>query len=412
MKIDAELLAPAGDMARLKTAIYFGADAVYCAGKEFGLRASSPNFTHKELETAVKFVHENGKKIYVTVNIFARNTDLIPIKNELIFLEKIGVDAVIVSDLGVMKIVRENTKLPIHVSTQANVLNKLTAEQYVELGAKRIVLARECSIDEIREIAKHLGEKCEIECFVHGAMCISYSGRCLLSNYLSPEKTRESNRGECNHPCRWSYALMEQKRQNQYFPIEEDARGTYILNSRDLCLVEHLCELAKAGVKSFKIEGRVKTEYYVANTVNAYRRVMNGEAFDAVCDLEKSAHRHFTTGFVAGDKNRQFFAHGNPVSTFEYTANVTKCPKFARNDPFALFYTIEMRNAFNAGDTVEVLSPSANHNRTFIVEKIINSGGESITRANRPQELLRVPCPYELHVGDILRKRLAMPNNL
>lgn len=403
-----ELLAPVGDISRLETAIYFGADAVYLAGKNFGLRSAAVNFTDDELKTAVKTVHSAGKKIYVTVNIFARNGDFDKLKKYVIFLERIGVDAVIVSDLGVLKIVRENTKLDIHISTQANILNKFTAEQYAELGAKRIILARECGIDEIREIAKHLGNKCEIEVFVHGAMCISYSGRCLLSDYMTASKgLRQSNRGECAQPCRWSYRLVEETRPNQFFPIEQDGNGTYIMNSRDLCLIEHLEILAAAGVASFKIEGRMKTEYYVAGVVNTYRRAMDGERFDYIKELEKTAHRPFTTGFVFGNNAGEIKEFNGSVQSYEYTAivlprargDVTECEKRG-------IFSIELRNAFNAGDTLEILSPTENFNKQFTVEQIFDEKNQPIKRANRPKQILKIACPYSLNPNDILRKKV------
>ena len=276
-----ELLAPAGDFTRLKTAFYFGADAAYIGGKEFGLRAKSGNFSEDEIIEAVKYSHALRRKLYVTVNIFAKNDDFAKIEKYALFLEKAGVDAVIISDTGVLKIFRMLTNLEIHISTQANVCNSYAAVQYVELGANRIILARELPIRDIGEICRHLEGKADIEVFVHGAMCISYSGRCLMSKYMTG---RDANRGDCAHPCRYKYALQEEKRPGEYFPVEEDANGTYIMNSRDLCLINKLNELADAGAASFKIEGRMKNEHYIGGVVNTYRRAMNGEKFDFMFD--------------------------------------------------------------------------------------------------------------------------------
>jgi len=368
-------------MNKLRLAIKYGADAVYLGGESFGLRATA-GFKNSELADAVKLAHSHNKKIYVTVNIFARNADFPAIKKYLQHLEKIGVDAVIVSDLGVLKLVRETTKLDIHISTQANVLNKYTAEEYVKLGAKRIILARECSLQEIKEISKHLGNSCEIEVFVHGAMCVSYSGRCMLSNYMAK---REANRGECAHPCRWKYALVEEKRPGEFLSIEEDARGTYIMNSRDLCLINHLDELSKAGVTSFKIEGRNKSEYYVSAAVSAYKRRDHNDA-------HKIPHRPYTTGFVFGD-DTLFLGHNNPVSTHEVVA---MCLGGER---------ISQRNVFCVDDELEILSPGKNHNRTFTVTHIKDKDGQAVTRANKASETYSIECPYELLEDDFLRKK-------
>ncbi|MDR0383985.1 MAG: U32 family peptidase [Christensenellaceae bacterium] len=287
-----ELLAPAGDLEKLKAALECGADAVYFAGKEFGLRARAKNFSNNEIKEGVELVHKSGKKAYVTVNIFAKNADFDAIREYALFLQSIKADAVIVSDLGVLRVFKDNTNLDIHISTQANVVNKYTAMEYVRLGAKRIILARELRLNEIKEICEFVGDKAEIEVFIHGALCISYSGRCLLSNYMTG---RDANRGECAHPCRYNYALMEEKRPNEFFPIEENGGGTFIMNSKDLCLAPHLQELVKAGVKSFKIEGRVKSILYIKNVVTVYRRLLDGEQFDYMAEFDKQIHRPFTT---------------------------------------------------------------------------------------------------------------------
>jgi len=410
MKInDIELLAPAGDMGKLGVALRYGADAVYLAGARFGLRATAGNFTNAELKKAVKIVHDAGARVYVTVNVFARNDMFGEIIKYAKYLEQIGVDAVIVSDLGVLNAIKANTTLEIHISTQANVLNKYTAEHYVNGGAKRIILARECSIKEIKEIANHLRGRAEIEVFVHGAMCVSYSGRCMLSDYMVGG-ARSSNRGACVQPCRFKYALVEEKRPGEYHEITEDANGTYIMNSKDLCLIEHLDELRRVGVKSFKIEGRTKSEYYLANTVNAYRRVMDGEVFDRIQEVEKSSHRKYTTGFVFAETGRQNTANATPTATHEFVARViarSGTTKQSLNglDSSARNFIIEQRNTFSIGDTLEVLSPTKNHNKSFVVGNIWNSVGENITTARRVQEVVTVDCPFELCEGDFLRRR-------
>ena len=383
-----ELLAPAGDFSRLKTAFYFGADAVYLGGKEFGLRAKSGNFSDEEIIEAVKYTHALSKKLYVTVNIFAGNADIEKMEKYALFLEKAGVDAVIISDLGVMNIFRKQTNLEIHISTQANVCNSFAAMQYVELGAKRIILARELPIGDISEICKCLEGKAEIEIFVHGAMCISYSGRCLMSKYMTG---RDANRGDCAHPCRYKYetyyALQEEKRQGEFFPVEEDSNGTYILNSRDLCLINKLNELADAGIASFKIEGRMKNDYYVGGVVNTYRRAMNGENFDYINELEKLPHRPFTTGFTFDDKNREFEKSAATILNYQIVAVVTENNQ------------IKVKNKISSGDEVEILSPSKDSNgKTFIFS------GETVSV---PEQIVTIDCPYKLEPCDILRKKVC-----
>jgi len=378
-----ELLAPAGSLKKLEMALLYGADAVYVGGSEFGLRALADNFSDQELKIAVQMAHAQNKKIYVTLNIFARNDDFDKLVKFAKYLESIKVDAAIVSDLGVLAMVREHTNLDIHISTQANVTNKHAAMQYAEFGAKRIILARECSINQIREITTHLNGKAEIEVFVHGAMCVSYSGRCLLSDYITQGK-RESNRGSCFQPCRVGYSIKEEKRDDHY-EMMEDKYGTYIMNSRDLCLIEHLDELKDAGVTSLKIEGRTKTEYYVAAVTNAYRRAMNGEKLDWVNELEKVYHRPYTTSFTL----QQHTKSSAQISTHKFVAIVTN-------------EGVEQRNLFSVGDELEILSPSENFNKTFKVTSINNG---TVQVAKKVQEILTLDCPYPLNVGDILRKK-------
>ena len=382
-----ELLAPAGDFSRLKTAFYFGADAVYLGGKEFSLRAKSSNFSDDEIIEAVKYTHALGKKLYVTVNIFAGNADISEIEKYAVFLENAGVDAVIISDIGVLKIFRTMTRLEIHISTQANVCNSYAAMQYVELGAKRIILARELSIDDIGEICDILSGKADIEVFVHGAMCMSYSGRCLMSKYMTG---RDANRGDCAHPCRYKYALQEEKRPKEYFPIEEDSNGTYIMNSRDLCLINYLNELADAGVASYKIEGRMKNEYYVGGVVSVYKRAMNGEKFDYMAELEKLPHRPFTTGFTFNDKNKEFEKSAASISNHLIVAVVTENTQEAD-------VKIRIKNKIAEGDEIEILSPSGSNGKTFIYS------GDTL---NVPEQIISINCPYKLEPCDILSKKV------
>ncbi|MCL2184427.1 MAG: U32 family peptidase [Treponema sp.] len=380
-----ELLAPAGDFSRLKTAFYFGADAVYIGGKEYGLRAKSGNFSDEEIIEAVKYTHALGKKIYVTVNIFAGNADISGIEKYALFLEKAGIDAVIISDLGVLKIFKSLTNLEIHISTQANVCNSYAAMQYVQLGANRIILARELHIGEISEICNCLEEKAEIEVFVHGAMCISYSGRCLMSKYMTG---RDANRGDCAYPCRYKYVLQEEKRQGEYFPIEEDSNGTYIMNSCDLCLIEKLNELAAAGSASFKIEGRMKNEYYVGGVVNTYRRAMNKEEFDYSGELEKLPHRPYTTGFTFNDEQKEFSKSSAIIVNYQIAALVTENNQEVK---------IRVKNKIKNGDEIEILSPLEYNGKTFVYN------GDTLSI---PEQIVSIDCPYKLQPYDILRKKV------
>ena len=391
-----ELLAPAGTFLKLKTAFKFGADAVYFAGKKFGLRAFAGNFEDDEIEKAVNYAHSLNKKVYITVNILAHEADFDGLKEYIEYLDKIGVDAVIVADVGIIKLIRDVApNLDIHVSTQANVTNSYSAKFFQDMGVKRIVLARELSIEEIKKIHEAVPD-IELEAFVHGAMCISYSGRCLLSNYFTG---RDSNRGACVQACRWEYTITEKSRQGQQFPIEEDERGTYILNSKDLCMIKHLKELEEAGICSFKIEGRMKSEYYVACTVNAYRRALNGEDVD-ISELEKSSHRLFTTGFYFGEKDKECFTSSSPVQTHEFMALVLEDAKDG-------YVKIEQRNRFKVGDTLEVLSPDENFNKKIKVTEIKNLKGELIDDAKKVQEVLYLKVELALKEGDILRAEKA-----
>lgn len=399
-----ELLAPAGNKERLQTAFYFGADACYLGGKQYGLRAFSDNFDNDELKQYIDYAHSLNKKVYVTVNIFAHNADFVGMADYLKYLEFINADAIIVSDPGIIALAKSVApKLEIHLSTQANCTNKYSAKFWAEQGVKRLILARELKLTDIKEIRDFISDDIVLETFVHGAMCISYSGRCLLSNYLS---NRDSNHGACVQACRWEYALTEKNRKGEYYDIQEDERGTYILNSKDLCMIEHLDKLADAGVTSFKIEGRMKTSYYVANVVNAYRRALNqlGDKQFKISDelkneVYKSSHRSYATGFYFGSEQNIDISSSTPVSTYDFIAEVVEN---SENN----FAKVEQRNRFQIGDELEILSPSEEFNKTFKVEKIVDSKGVDIDDAKVVQEILSIYCPYPLHKGDILRKKV------
>ena len=397
-----ELLAPAGNIEKLKTAFYFGADACYFAGKKYGLRAFSDNFEEEELETYINYAHSLGKKAYITVNIIAHNRDFDGLKEYLQYLEKIGADAVIVADIGVAYFVKKYApNLELHISTQANITNKYSAKFFEEFGADRLILARELSLEEIAEIRKALDSKVELESFVHGAMCISYSGRCLLSNYFTG---RDSNSGACVQACRWEYGIAEKNRQGQYFPIEEDERGTYILNSKDLCMIEHLPEIAESGVTSFKIEGRMKSPYYVATVVNAYRRAIDEINSGAKVispelktELSKASHRQYTTGFYTPNECKEHLESSMPVQTSEFMAVVIE----DANDGRVL---VEQRNRFAVGDELEILSPNKTFNKKWVIEKMWDTKGNEVLDAKNVQEKLFIECPFDLKCMDILRK--------
>lgn len=400
-----ELLSPAGDMEKLKTAVYFGADAVYFSGKNFGLRAFAGNFDRDEIVEAVSFCHAHDVKAYVTVNIVAHNRDFDGLEEYLTFLYQSRIDAIIVSDIGIIDVARRVTPhLDIHVSTQANVTNKYSAKAFCDMGVKRIVLARELSLTEIREIREFLGKDVELEAFVHGAMCISYSGRCLLSNYLSH---RDSNKGACVQACRWAYTITP-KDSLEALPIEEDSRGTYILNSKDLNMIEHLEALRDAGVVSFKIEGRMKSPYYVATVTNAYRRALDslqrGESVseELVAELDKASHRRYTTGFNFKDKKEEeseYIASSMPVQSHEFMAICLKDASCGK-------VLVEQRNRFEVGDTLEVLSPTDTFNQELKVECMTDEEGTPVSDARIVQQRLYLATSLPLHAGDILRKKI------
>lgn len=390
-----ELLAPAGNFDKLVTAVHFGADAVYFAGKKFGLRAFAGNFDDEEIKKAMQYLHTNGKKGYITLNIVANDSDFDELDEYLKVLVDAKVDALIVNDLGIVSYISKKfPMLNIHVSTQANVNNSHSAGVYVDMGATRIVLARELNLAQIKKLHENLGDKVELEAFVHGAMCISYSGRCLLSNYLTG---RDSNRGACVQACRWKYFIREESRDDE-LEMQEDERGTYILNSKDMCLIDHLNELEDAGIYSLKIEGRMKSDYYVASVVNAYRRALDGfKDFDILhAELEKTSHRRYTTGFYFNADDKEYLEDSMPVQTYVFIAKVVEDAKDGK-------VKVEMRNRFKVGDKLEILSADDNFLKVVDVQNITNSKGEEIEDAKKVQEIVTINCPYNLKKGDILR---------
>ena len=405
---DLELLSPVGDFERLKEAIHFKCDAVYLAGKQFGLRSFAGNFDEKEMKEALLFAHKNNIKVYVTVNVLAHNSDFAGMLEYLKFLESIKVDGVIVSDLGIASLVTNYTSIPLHVSTQANVTNIYSAKEWVKLGAKRLVLARELSLKEIKEIKDALPGDIEIECFVHGAMCISYSGRCLLSNYFTG---RDSNKGSCAQPCRWNYALSvkDDNDSTNFYPIEEDSKGTYILNSKDLCLIEHLKELKEAGITSLKIEGRMKSPYYVATVTNAYRRALNDlnnnrlPSFNYIEELKKTSNRAFTTGFYFESDSKTNIETSKLSQTYQYLAVVIE----NSNNGYVL---VEHRNKFKIGDQIEILSNDDNFDKSFVIKEILDLDENPITEVKKIKQKVYIKCPYHLQKYDILRSRIINEN--
>lgn len=400
-----ELLAPAGNFSKLKTAVYYGADAVYIGGKSFSLRAFSDNFTDKEIVEAVKFAHGKNVKIYVTVNIFAKNSDFEKAAEYFRFLERAKVDAVLITDVGLISLCKKVApELKIHLSTQANTLNKYAVKFWGELGLERVVLARELSLSEIKEISEFNPET-QLEAFVHGAMCISYSGRCLLSNYFNG---RDANRGECVQACRWQYELREKSKNGEFFPIEEDERGSYILNSKDLNMIEHIDEMAEAGVCSLKIEGRMKSEYYLATVINAYRRAIdeyykiggkykkNKMFYD---ELLKTNHRVFTTAYMLGEnKETVNYSDSQSAGEKQFIATVLE----GTNDEG--YFIAEMRNRFKKGDKLELLTPNDNFNSVILPVRITDEEGNDIEDAKIVQQKLRIYSDIKVSAGDILRR--------
>lgn len=391
-----ELLAPAGSVAALEAALRFGADAVYIGGNLLQLRARSAEFTEEGIASAAKRAHSLGKRLYVTVNAVANNDEIELLPHYANTLKECGVDAVIVSDLGVLTTIhRACPDLELHVSTQASCSNYASAITYYELGAKRIVLARELDIEQIRQLRRKIPADLELEAFVHGAMCMAYSGRCILSSALLG---RSGNRGDCAQPCRWSYAIVEESRPNQSFPIIEAGNQTMLLSSRDLNCIALLDELKDAGIRSFKIEGRMKTEYYVAVVTNAYRQRMNGTMSLEECktELETVSHRSYTTGFYHGELPTDHSNAGTYTKTHTFVGTVLG---YADG-----MLTVEQRNRFAVGDTLEIISPN-NRKQMLPIHRITSEDGEPISVANRVKQILKIPCPFALSPNDLLRRR-------
>ncbi len=400
-----EILAPAGSLAKLKYAIMYGADAVYIGGEAFSLRVAAKNFTIDEIKEGIAFAHDRGAKVYITANIIPHNSDLDKFPDFVREVAAIGADAIIVSDLGAFGIVRTVAPdLDVHISTQANNTNYASANMWHSMGAKRVILARDLSFGEISEIRAKTNPELEIECFVHGAMCVSYSGRCLLSNYLTH---RDSNRGACSHPCRWKYYLMEEKRPGEYMPVFENERGTFIFNSKDLCMIEHIPELMEAGVTSFKIEGRVKNELYVATVVKAYRDAVdayfeNKENYKVdesiLTELTKVSHREYTNGFYLGKPTEKHQLYTSNTYIQEYTiAAVVKS-----YDADTGMTILEQRNKFEKGDVLEVLNPNG-ENFSFMVGDMYDDKDELIESAPHAQQTVKLRIPEPVAEFSILR---------
>ncbi len=403
-----ELLSPAGDYKRLEYAVAFGADAVYLGSNMFTMRTNPSNFNPDELKQAADFVHFHGKKIYLTCNTLPRNNEIDLLPDFLSYAEQIGIDAFIIADLGVMELAKKYAPdVDIHMSTQVGIVNFQTAQTLYNLGAKRIVTARELSLDEIKTIRDKTPPDLEIEVFVHGAMCMSFSGRCILSDYMA---ARDPNRGECAQPCRWKYHLVEEKRQGEFFPIEQDDKGTYIFNSRDLCMLEHIPELADAGVDSFKIEGRAKTEYYTAVVTNAYRNALD-EYYKSpspdfkpsdwiLSELEKVSHRQYTTGFNFGQlKNGQVLDNGGYIRNWEFCA---VCESYENGT-----LTVSQRNRFYSGESLEVLEPGKKPYKITVSDLYNHKDGEYVSVANKAAETYSFSCDICVSAGAMLRREIT-----
>ena len=401
-----ELLIPAGSLDVLKTAVIYGADAVYLGGEAFGLRAKAKNFTNEEIKEGIAFAHERGVKVYITANILAHNEDLPGVEAYFEELKEIRPDALIISDPGVFAIAkRVLPEMEIHISTQANNTNYGTYLFWYNLGAKRVVSARELSLKEIKEIRAHIPEDMEIESFIHGAMCISYSGRCLLSSYFVG---RDANQGACTHPCRWKYSVVEETRPGEYMPVYENERGTYIFNSKDLCMIEHIPEMIDAGIDSFKIEGRMKTALYVATVARTYRKAIddylespetyrnNLEWYKS--EIGKCTYREFTTGFYfhKPDSRTQIYDNNTYVKNYTYLGTVEE----VRADGCA---RIEQKNKFSVGETVEVMKPGG-RNLEVTVRAIYDEEGSALDSAPHPKQILWVDLGTETEIYDIIRR--------
>ncbi len=401
-----ELLAPAGDLERLRAAVDYGADAVYIAGKAFGMRTSPSNFTQDDMRAGIDYARTRGVKVYVACNILPRNEDLAALPSFVETCRELSVDALIVSDLGVLQSVRQQApELEVHISTQAGIVNYAAAQAYYSLGATRVVLARELSLQEIADIRANTSEALELECFVHGAMCVSFSGRCLISSYLTG---RDANRGDCAQPCRWQYSLVEEKRPGQYFPVVEDEEGTYFFNAKDLCMIEHIPALLAAGVNSLKIEGRAKSAYYTAVITHAYRCAIDAylaapapdyrPAAWMVEETEKVSHREYGTGFFLGAQpDNQVYGYGGYVRGYTVAAVVEASD--------GTYITVTQRNRFFLQEELEVLEP---HHPPYSLQvtEILTEEGEAVEAAPHPMQRLRLPCDRHIPKGAFLRKRV------
>ena len=407
-----EILAPAGNFEKLKAAVLYGADAVYLAGKRFGMRSACDNFSDDELTEAVKFAHDHHVKVYVAVNIIPRTNEFDDIIRYLSLIDGLGIDAVIVEDLGIIKTIREKfPSLTIHISTQASVSSVASCIAYRDLGAKRIVLARELSIDQIREIKDNIPDDLELESFIHGSMCIAYSGRCLLSNYLTG---RNANRGSCAQPCRWNYTaddigltIREQNRPNDFFDMEQTPEGSFIMSSKDMCMIDHIPELVRSGLDSLKIEGRIKSAYYTAVVTNAYRIALDnyfndpsGYVSDPMLqrELDSVSHREYSTGFFFDDPR--------------ITANTVNSPGYIKDKSYLAmaispsdelgFATFSQRNKFLLGDKVEIISPGKT-GMEITIDQLIDEKGNSLDSVPHPQMIFKIKTPFPIHTGDIIR---------
>lgn len=405
MIIRPEILSPAGDMECLKSALSFGADAIYVAGKDFGMRTASKNFSLEELKIACDLVHKENKKIYLTCNTLPRNDDVVNMPDFLISAQECGVDAFIIADLGVFELAKKYApNVERHISTQGGIINYESANAWYNLGASRVVLAREMTLSEIAQMRAKIPKELEIECFVHGAMCVSFSGRCLISSFMTG---RDANRGDCAQPCRWKYHLYEQNREGQYFPVEEVDGGTYLYNSRDLCMIEHIDKLVEAGVSSLKIEGRAKSAYYTAVATNAYRHALNDYMKQpdnyAVQpwikeELEKISHREYSTGFFFGTEPGQTTDNGGYIRHYN---QVAVCEEY--KDGVA---TITQRNKFLVGDTLDVLPPSG-ISFTVVCNKLVDEYGTEVESAPHAMQKLFMSVDKEIPGGSVIRKKIV-----
>ncbi len=395
-----ELLAPAGDMERLRMAVAYGADAVYLAGTTFGMRSFAGNFSPEELKEAVQLCHSRGVKVHVTCNTMPRNDEIVRLPEWLEYLNEVGVDAAIMADVGVLSLAKKYApRVACHISTQASIVNHVAANAWYDLGASRVILARELSLDEIREIRAKTPKELEIEAFAHGAMCVSYSGRCLLSNYMTG---RDSNRGQCAQPCRYQYALVEEKRPGEYFPVYEDEKGTYIMNSKDMCMIDHVPELIEAGLDSLKLEGRAKSAYYAAIVTSAYRHAIDAaqanEPLDPVWrdEVEHISHRHYSTGFFYGQPG-QYTENSRYVRDWQIVAVVDSCDENGRA-------VLSLRNKFSVGDALELVGPNVRP-QPLTVADLWEEDGTPVPQVRKPQMKFTMQLPCQVPPLSLLRRQ-------